>query len=149
MATKVRVEQRARLQDVRDRELLSAIAHLADDEGWCTSAEIVKAYNVQHDRPLQCVGARLSWMKRWGLVERSHGDVGSGSRWRLSKRGSHLQNGHIDKTLEAQMKAMGEPEMLDLTSAIARRRQSSTREAAIVANREWRYWYARDPKRIR
>lgn len=139
-----RRERRARLQDVRDRELLAAMVDLADPDGFVTSEQVARAYNIQHDKPVQCAGARLSWMRRWGLVER---DKERG--WRLTDRGLELRNGKVSEAVDAQLRAMGDPDVVDMIGALARRRQHGSREAAIVGAREWRYYYTRDPKRLR
>jgi hypothetical protein len=135
--------RRVRLQDVRDRELLAAIADLVGESGWVTSAQVAEAYGIQHARATQCAAARLAWMRRWGLLEKST------DGWRLTPGGERLRNGTIDQALEEQLKDLPEPEMVEMIGALARRRYAGSREAAIVGAREWRYWYGRDPRRIR
>lgn len=119
----------------RDRELLCIIKDHADDEGWADSQDIADAVGLKHKHPTQCVGARLSWLARYGtgLVER-HPDEPA---WRLTDMGEAMTNGTLSAAMGKQLEHMKPEQLVMLTRSLTSSYQEVPDEVAHMVRREF------------
>ena len=105
-----------RLEDLSDREFLLIVAEVAEDgDGWADSQEIADRLDLSKRR---LASSRLSWLARWGAVERQHAQDAAGNiryhrdgkvmhtqHWRLTAVGWQVASGELRKGLESQLDA--------------------------------------------
>ena len=58
-----------KLDDYSDRELVHVVVDLANDEGWTSVVDVASRVGLKEH--VQSVTVRFSWMKRYGILERS------------------------------------------------------------------------------
>jgi len=143
----VRREESLRLAAYSDRDLLGLIVDVGDGDGWATNLDVaVKAFGSgimsDDDRrvhAVRCVGVRLSWMRRFGVVERHERDQGT---WRLSSDGEQMLNGTLGKTLAGSLSRIDDSQLLHLGTAIADRSQVAGPIGYTMMRRAWQYGVA-------
>lgn len=139
-----------RLEDLSDREFLLIVADVAaEDGGWADSLQIADRIGISGEHPRRTVAVRLSWLARWGAVQREHARDESGNlryhrdgrvmhtqRWQLTGIGHDLAVGELRKGLANALDRAGDDQMLLLARWVGRRHMNST--AAKLTEREWR-----------
>lgn len=140
-----------RLEDLSDREFLLIVADLIEEsgEGWADSAEIAKRLDLTERR---VASSRLSWLRRWGAVEREHERDESGNiryhrngkpmhtqRWRLTGIGHDMATGTLRKQQQQALEGARDGDILALTRLLAERGQSGPETVRHLMRREWRY----------
>jgi hypothetical protein len=135
-----------RLEDLSDREFLLIVTDVADEhDGWADSQEVANRLGLSKRR---LASSRLSWLARWGAVEREHQRDEAGNiryhrngkpmhtqRWRLTTVGWALASGQMRKGLESQLARTDDAQMVVLTRWLARRQMGAT--AQKLTEREW------------
>lgn len=135
-----------RLEDFSDREFLLIVADITEaHDGWADSQEIADRLDLTKRR---FASSRLSWLARWGAVEREHARDEGGNlrwhrdgkpmhtqRWRLTTTGWAIASGSLRKGTETALEKLGDDQMLLLTRWVARRQMGAT--AAKLVQREW------------
>lgn len=127
-----------RIIDYTDRELLHMLNDVADEEGWATTEQLVKAIGlVSKDndpgRPRRSVATRFTWMRRFGWVERNE----EHTAWRLTREGADLMNGSLRRGLQKSLKSMRDGDRVLLMREMATAYREAPRESAIMFRREW------------
>jgi hypothetical protein len=131
--------ERQTLRDVPDRELMEVIVSVEDDDGKVDSRAIADMFQMQGPHALQCVGARLSWMKRWGFM-RSYGK----GVWAITPKGRQLIAIRVTSDRVKMMTGMGEAEWCATVSAASQRPTHRMSESAWrMARREWIHYQGR------
>lgn len=96
--------------DMTDRELLLVMNDCPiDEDGYVDTHDVADFLNLSHKNPTQCVGQRLSWMKRFGFVER-HPD--KEHMWRILPIGEDLMSGRLKRGLENSLDSLRPGEQL-------------------------------------
>lgn len=97
---------RLRNIDYTDREMLFVIARVADENGIASSLDIANALDIGRNGKLSPAGrvaARLSWMRRYGFVERvdpkSVNRPTQPSLWIMTAVGAQMIRGQLKKSL--------------------------------------------------
>jgi hypothetical protein len=121
------------LYDYSDRELLLMMLDEADEMGWVDVHTLAEALVIDHKHPGQCVGTRLSWLRRYGAVERKDG----APEWRLTAMGRALATGGLDSVQEEVIGGLSSEQMLALTRALTTRYRRVGDTAAHLMRREW------------
>ena len=148
-----RVLTSLRIVDYSDRELLLVVRDLGEADGWVTSQEIAERLQIESARPKQVVGSRMSWLQRYGALEREHlrdafGNLryrGNGKpvytqRWRLTSRGEQLAAGNLTKRdQEVLGRITSDDHLLLVTRYLTQRQRSTDDTARTLMRREWRY----------
>jgi hypothetical protein len=124
-----------RLFDYSDRELLLMMLDEGDDFGWVGVHDLAEALVIDHKHPGQCVGQRLSWMKRYGAVERKDGV----SDWRPTAMGRALARGDLEAEQLEAVESLTSEQMLTLTRLLTNRYRRVGDTAAHLMRREWQY----------
>jgi hypothetical protein len=144
---------RLTIDDMSDREFLLVLADVADGDGWAESEHIAQRLDLAHKA---IASSRLSWLRRWGAVEREHERdedtgvlryTGSGKpvytqRWRLTPEGSSLAFGKLRKGDQSALDKLRDDQMLQVTRWLSERTVGDGTTGKLV-QREWRYGHAR------
>lgn len=127
-----------RLEDFSDHDLLYALERVEDEEGNATAQEIAEGIGIDHEHPTQCVGIRLGWLKRMGIVDRKEEKhVGL---WHLTDKGYALI--HPNRLSPAAQKALDlldEGQRLLVTEAVASQMRRTSREGVHLSRRAWKH----------
>lgn len=134
-----------RLSDFSDRELLRIIYDLSDEYGWVESVHLaehlfptqVRAGREDKNQALRCVGQRLSWMKRYGVVQRNEKD--RKGTWGLTGQGKLLLTGAIPAHERKVIENLKENQLLDLTETLSMRYFYAGDVAATMMRRQWQF----------
>lgn len=148
MARAVTVEHLT-IDDLSDREFLLVLEDVADGDGYAESDVIAAQLNLAKRA---IASSRLSWLARWGAVEREaerdeHGNIRTfrdgrtryTQRWRLTDAGHALAHGALKTRQREALERIDEQQMLELTRYVTTRARSSSATAAKLISREWRY----------
>ena len=107
-----------KLVDFLDEEFLALVVDNADYEGWASSQTIAESIQISTKN----VGSRLSWMRRYGAVER---DTRPGSRtqgfWRLTQRGEALVHARFSKGQQTAISSVRDEQLLTLMAELSDR----------------------------
>lgn len=143
-----------RIEDFSDREFLLIVADVVAEtgEGWADSDEVARRMDLSSRR---LASSRLSWLRRYGAVEREHvrdehgniryhrnGKPMHTQRWRLTDLGEAMAFGKLRKKDEAALGSMGDEQMLLVTRWLTERTAGDEMVGKLVA-REWRYGHAK------
>lgn len=137
--------QRLRNEDVSDRELLSIVGDLADNDGWVSTEDLadrVFGTGGSADRRLhsmRCVGIRFAWLARYGVVEKSGPP---NQAWRLTDTGEALMSGSARK-VEQQVDRTPYGDLLHLAMAVGERYQEEDHVARTMMRRALTHHTAR------
>ena len=147
---------RLTIDDYSDREFLLVLADVADHDGWANSQDIADRLDLANKA---IASSRLSWLKRWGAVDKEHERDESGvlryhangkprytQRWKLTDAGRALAFGALKKNQQQTLDKLGDDQMLVVTRWLSER----TRESGVsarLAQREWRYGHAKERSR--
>lgn len=133
---KMHREERATLREYSDRELMEIIAECEDDDGYVDTRSIVDTVNIVHDRPNTCVACRLSWMRRFGYIDKHPKQKGV---WKINARGRAL----VSVPLMARAAVpRSEGAWASTVGGLAANAPSSP-EARKFAQREWKHYMER------
>jgi hypothetical protein len=107
---------RLRIEDFSDREFLLIVADVAaEEDGWADSEQVAQRMDLSTRR---LASSRLSWLRRYGAVEREHVRDEAGNiryhrngkpmhtqRWRLTTAGQAVAFGKLRKADETALGA--------------------------------------------
>lgn len=126
-----------RLEEFSDRDILFLIAESADEEGWVSTTILTRELDLDHERPTQCVGARLAWLRKYGAI-RLRAYRGE-SQWQLTDIGYALMRGDLLFKEQRILESMSEGQMLALMRYTARRAMQSSETTRHLVRREFRH----------
>lgn len=141
MATKAKARRVASLQlfEFTDPEFLAVIRDNGDNEGWVSTAELADSIGLRgEDRNRNC-GSRLSWMRRFGCVERDlqPGSPTKGS-WRLTEIGEILINSQMKAAQLRALSDLDDGQLWDASRLLLDLYQQTGDEAAQLIRRSFR-----------
>jgi hypothetical protein len=123
-----------KLADFLDEEFLALVQDLADYEGWVSSQVIANSIPIE----VRNVSSRLSWMKRFGVVER---DTRPGSRtrydWRLTEVGEALVKARFSKSQQTALAKITDDQLWALTQDLSSRYEGVGNAAANLIRRRF------------
>ena len=141
-----------RVVDFSDRELLLILNDVADGDGWAYAQDMANRINLDHEHPNRSVASRLSWLVRFGAVEREHlsdehgnlmwtrsGRPKYGQRWRLTPIGRTYALATLTKAERSRLAAVDGDKMLLVTKWLAEQYRQSPDAGASLMKREWTY----------
>ena len=120
-----------KLLDYSDKELIGVVSDMVGPDGWARTNEVTKQLGLKHERPTQCVGARLAWLKRYGIVE------GGDRKWRLTPVGEVFLNGQLSKKASDALERMEAGELFTVTRFLARQQRNAAAPVGHMLRREW------------
>jgi hypothetical protein len=138
--------------DFSDREFLLVLVDVSDADGWADSEQVANQLDLKGRR---LASSRLSWLRRYGAVEREHARDENGSlryhrdgrvmhtqRWRLTELGESLAYGKLRKADTRALEGMNAGQMLLAARMISERTNDDTGMSKLV-QREWKYGHGR------
>lgn len=140
------------IDDFSDREFLLIVVDAYDADGWADSQEVADRLDLVNRR---FASSRLSWLARFGAVEREHRRDATGNlrwrkngqpmwtqRWRLTAAGEALALGRLRKGDETALARLKDDQLLLVTRWLTQRSGADGTTAKLV-QREWRHGHAR------
>ena len=138
-----------RIDDMSDREFLLVLHDQRDSDGWTDSEQIRQQLDLAERR---IASTRLSWLARWGAVEREvkldsdgapiytrHGKPRYTQRWCLTPAGSALAFGALKARQKQALDGVDDTQLLEMTAWLTTRTRSGSDTARKLISREWRY----------
>jgi hypothetical protein len=145
--------ERLTIDDFSDREFLLVLADVADPDGWALASDIADQLDLAHKA---IASSRLSWLRRWGAVEREHerdehgvlrytadGKPRHTQRWKLTPEGHAVAFGALKKGQESTLAKIGDDQLLAVTRWLSERTRADGAVSARLSQREWRYGHAK------
>lgn len=145
--------------DLSDREVLLMLRDVADADGWAYAYDVGERLGIVEEHRRRASANRLSWMTRFGAVEREHLQDADGryryvnddpdrpkygQRWRLTVIGEAIASGKLRAAQERAVEELGEAELVLITRLVAERARGATNAtAAKLVEREWKHRWAR------
>jgi hypothetical protein len=127
---------------ISDPELLGIVDDLADEQGWTHSYDVRIQLGENPDEVGRHsgVGQRLSWMRRYGWLERSEQD----GRWRLTPMGEAiLDHPDLSKAVENALAKMNPAQRVRLTQELAAGSGTGGPEIRTAIRRQWQRSFGR------
>jgi hypothetical protein len=145
------------LLDLSDREVLLVMLDCGGAPPmWITAKDVAEKLNLVGDNPSRSVSSRLSWLRRYGAVEREYRRDSNGNiietaggkpiyeqGWQLSELGMQIATGKISKTQQASLDRLNDGQLVLLTQALTTRAQSVADGARRLLDRQYRYGVGR------
>lgn len=138
-----------RLEDLSDREFLLVLIDVAEDDNWSDSQAVADALDLKERKT---ASSRLSWLQRWGVVEREHERDESGNlryrrngkpfhtqRWRPTPIGHDMATGKLRKQQEQALRDARDGEMLMLAGVFGTYQRDAPLAVRQLMKREYRY----------
>lgn len=145
-----------KLVDLSDRELLLVLRDVADWDGFASAVDVAERLGVRGEHPHRSVAVRLSWLKRYGAVEREHErDPHTGAllyrgekpvytqRWKMTDTGMAMAVGKLNKSQEATLDKLKDGQMLMAMRWVSQRVAGSDPTVSKLMDREYRYGIGR------
>jgi hypothetical protein len=142
-----------RIEEYSDREFLLIVVDAYDADGWADSEHVAERLDLKDRR---IASSRLSWLRRYGAVEREHvadadgniryhrnGKAMTTQRWRLTPLGEALAHGKLRKGDQSALAKIGDGQMLLVTRWLTERSQADGGDIGRLVQREWRFGVAR------
>lgn len=128
------------LKDFSDLELLRRIQDVVDKSrdanggGFVRAEDVSKVLGLDHPNPVQCVRARFSWLKRYGILEKN--DVGE---WRITPAGCTALDARLNKAVTTGYEKMNDGQRVALTNLLSTGYASVDTASANLMRRTWAF----------
>lgn len=136
------------LLDLSDREFLLLCLDVAEEDGYFDAQAIADQLDLLHRRT---ASSRLSWLARWGAVEREHlrdhtgairyhrdGRVMHTQRWCLTELGEGVAHGALKAGQSRTLEGLRDDQLVEVTRWLSQRTKGAN-GLGRLAKREWRY----------
>ena len=144
------------LLDLSDRELLLVLRDVADaSTGYALAADIADRLDIGEDGR-RSVSVRLSWLSRFGAVEREYRRDSQGrlettaagnpvklQGWKLTDLGFQMATGKLKKTTERSLESLNDGDTLMAMRWISRRVSAANGTVGKMLDREYRHGVGR------
>jgi hypothetical protein len=131
-----------RLADFSDRELLLIVGDLqGNSNGWASTRDVAVKVGMDNVHGLRCVGSRLSYLRRIGVLEDRTADAPQRSRyklWGLSDMGASLAKGALTAAESRNLAKLTPEKLVLITQEIARRSATVDPDSDTVKTIAWR-----------
>lgn len=126
-------QRHATLYDFRDLDVMMKLRAEGNEDGWVETEALASAMGFDEDR--RPVGSRLSWMKRYGMIER---DEQSGL-WRLSPGGERVTEARLRANQKRSIETLPDESMIEVMANVAHRYRFADAMTAALLRREFLY----------
>jgi hypothetical protein len=126
-----------RLVEMTDRDVLYALADVANEEGWASSTEIAAHIGITAKYPARNVGSRFASLRRFGLLERK---VEKGETFWRANDDCHalvFANGHITAAQQRMIENLPEGKRAEAIRALAALLPEGSRASIHLGRRAW------------
>ena len=144
------------LLDLSDRELLLVLRDVRDaHSGYAHAADIADRLDLGEEGR-RSVSVRLSWLVRYGAVEREHkrddsgniryhanGKIMNAQGWALTDIGFAMATGELKKSQQTTFERLGDGQMLMAMRWLSQRVVSSDPTVSRLMDREYRHGVGR------
>lgn len=133
--------------DFSDREFLLLLDDVADEDGFADSLQLADRLDLAKRHS---AAQRLSWLARWGAVEREHkrgpdgailyhqdGKARHTQRWGLTDFGRAVAYGKLKAGQQRSLEGLDDAQLIEVTRYLSQRTRGGS--FAHMARREWRY----------
>ena len=120
------------LMDFSDRELLNVILDHEDANGYVTSEQLLEGIGLNHKHAKSCVGIRLAWMRRYGVVDR-HEKRG----WTLTSVGRKIALGALSDDEKKVLRNLTSEQLMEATRVLTGRYSRVGATASTMMRRAW------------
>jgi hypothetical protein len=119
---------------ISDTELLEIVDDLADENGWVSTNDVRLQLGENPERPGKSgVGSRLSWMRRFGWLER-----GASKTWRITAMGRvMIDNPVLARNIQSALDKMNPAQRLAMTRELSKDGATRPDEIRNALRREW------------
>lgn len=121
------------LWDYSDRELLMIVREL-EHHGWASTEDVATTLGIVGDRPRSNVGTRLSWLKRFGVVDKHPREK---KLWRVNDDGEMFLDGKLAPGFERFIDGAAPGQMLLQIRRVARHWRDAEASTMDMVRREW------------
>ena len=121
---------------ISDTELLAIVDDLSDENGWAHTyaVRVQLGEDPEETGHRSGVGPRLSWMKRYGWLEKGE----ASNEWRLTAMGHQiLDNPNLSRAVENALAKLSPAQRVRLTREIAEGGQGAPMEVRTALRRQW------------
>lgn len=123
------------LYDFRDLDLMLKVADLGDNEGWIETRALAEALGVPDDEKTSGVAIRLSWMRRYGMLEFDE----NRRMWRLSSGGQRVTEARLRAAAAKQIDSVPDEALVDVMAHVTTRYRLGDPVMATMLRREFLY----------
>lgn len=123
----------ATLYDYRDLDLMLKIETERDDEGWVEAVHLASSLGFGDNAGP--VSRRLSWMKRYGMLEYDE----QKALWRLSPGGRRVTEARLRSAAARQIEALPDESFIEVMASITTRYWHGDPMTAHMLRREFLY----------
>jgi len=120
------------LMEFSDRELLNVMLDVEDENGYVTTEQLMETIGLDHKHARSCVGIRLSWMRRYGVVDR-HEKKG----WTLTPIGRRIALGALTDEEKKVLRDLTSEQLMEATRVLTGRYQRVGATASTMMRRAW------------
>ena len=124
------------LDELSDKEVLWVLDDCVDDSGFADVHAIADMLGMKHDRPAQCIGMRLGWLRKYGVVDKHKDTPGL---WQLTKAGRALIGADLKAGERRALEGLTDSQVLALTTIVTDRYRRADQTSAVMMRREWEY----------
>lgn len=123
------------LYDYRDLDLLLKIADEGDEEGWVETRALAAALGADEDEKINGVGGRLSWMRRYGML-----DFDPAKKiWRLSNGGERVIKSRLKAAKAKSIETIPDEALVDVMAHVTSRYRLGDPIMATMLRREFQF----------
>lgn len=123
----------ATLYDFRDLDLMLKIEDAGDNDGWVETADLASSLGFGDD--LGPVGQRLSWMRRYGMLDRDD----KLHTWRLTDGGLRVIEARLRAAQARTIEALPDEAMIEVMANVTSRYHLGSPLIASMLRREFLY----------
>ena len=121
----------ATLYDFRDLDLMLKLQAEADNDGWADTEHLAGSMGFGDDR--QPLAVRLSWMRRYGMVEYDPAQ----RMWRLSPGGERVTTARLRASAAKTIEALPDESMIEVMANVTTRYWRGDPMTAAMLRREF------------
>jgi hypothetical protein len=123
----------ASLYEFRDLDIMLKLRAEADGDGWIETAFLAQSLGFDDDK--MPIAQRLSWMKRYGMVEFNR----ERKMWRLTEGGERVTNARLRAAHSKAIERIPDESMVEVMSAVTTRYVHGSPMLAQMLRREFLY----------
>jgi hypothetical protein len=123
-----------KLESFSDRELMMLILDLRDADGTVTPEEIADRLDLDTPTPVRCVSSRLSWLRRYGILDRNR------YGWYFTTKGEQIATAKpLSSSQQSWLSKLSPERGMDTTLMLGHLYNRYDGPEAVMMRRAWQY----------